>query len=134
MSTTYPWAYRCWKKKHKTQRPRLSGEVASSMFYQRNLKIMIVISSQLSFWVIEVDWVINNYSSATHKLLVTMPQNEKKRKISTKGRLVVFIWNRNWADVNNAFSYEFSNLIFFLLHNRSILTPFLQQWRCMTIT
>lgn len=31
----------------------------------------------VSFWVFEVDGVINNYSSATYKLLVTMPQNEK---------------------------------------------------------
>lgn len=31
----------------------------------------------VSFWVFEVYGVINNYSSATHKLLVTMPQNEK---------------------------------------------------------
>lgn len=54
------------------------------MFYQRNLKIMIVMSSQLSFWVIEVDWVINNYSSDTHKLLVTMPQNEKREKYPQK--------------------------------------------------
>lgn len=45
---------------------------------------MIVISSQLSFWVIEVDWVINNYSSATHKLLVTMPQNEKREEYPQK--------------------------------------------------
>lgn len=45
---------------------------------------MIVISSQFSFWVIEVDWVINNYSSATHKLLVTMPQNEKRETYPQK--------------------------------------------------
>lgn len=45
---------------------------------------MIVISSQLSFWVIEVNWVINNYSSDTHKLLVTMPQNEKREKYPRK--------------------------------------------------
>lgn len=45
---------------------------------------MIVISSQLSFWLIEVDWVIDNYISATHKLLVTMPQNEKRKTYPQK--------------------------------------------------
>lgn len=42
----------------------------------------------VSFWVLEVDGVINNYSSATHKLLVTMPQNEKGEKYPQEGNSV----------------------------------------------